>query len=85
MFATQSVTPTSGKMDARKELRLHRADEERILGPVRGHAFRRIRAMRARVRPPRARARSSRAPPRRRAHAIALGDALCGAARASVG
>ena len=30
MFATESITPTSGKMEARKELRLHRADEERI-------------------------------------------------------
>lgn len=30
MFATESITPTSGKMEARKELRLHRADEQRI-------------------------------------------------------
>jgi uncharacterized protein (DUF1778 family) len=30
MFATESITPTPGKMEARKELRLHRADEERI-------------------------------------------------------
>lgn len=30
MFATESITPTQGKMDARKELRLHRVDEERI-------------------------------------------------------
>ena len=30
MFTTASVTPTPGKMDARKELRLHRSDEERI-------------------------------------------------------
>ena len=30
MFAIESITTTPGKMDARKELRLHRADEERI-------------------------------------------------------
>jgi uncharacterized protein (DUF1778 family) len=30
MFAMPAVTPTPGKMEARKELRLHRADEERI-------------------------------------------------------
>ena len=30
MFANQKATPTSGKMEARKELRLHRTDEERI-------------------------------------------------------
>lgn len=30
MFATESIKPTPGKMEARKELRLHRADEERI-------------------------------------------------------
>lgn len=30
MFANESIAPTPGKMDARKELRLHRADEERI-------------------------------------------------------
>ncbi len=30
MFALETVTPTPGKMEARKELRLHRADEERI-------------------------------------------------------
>jgi len=30
MFAMTPATPTPGKMDARKELRLHRADEERI-------------------------------------------------------
>ena len=30
MFAIQTVTPTPGKMEARKELRMHRADEERI-------------------------------------------------------
>lgn len=30
MFATESITPPSGKMEARKELRLHRADEQRI-------------------------------------------------------
>src|SRR6056297_3336814 len=30
MFAIETVSPTPGKMDARKELRLHRADEERI-------------------------------------------------------
>jgi uncharacterized protein (DUF1778 family) len=30
MFATPKATPTPGKMEARKELRLHRADEERI-------------------------------------------------------
>jgi len=30
MFAMTSVTPTPGKMEARKEVRLHRADEERI-------------------------------------------------------
>jgi uncharacterized protein (DUF1778 family) len=30
MFAIKAVTPTSGKMEARKELRMHRHDEERI-------------------------------------------------------
>ncbi len=30
MFAIETVTPTAGKMEARKELRMHRADEERI-------------------------------------------------------
>jgi len=30
MFAIPAATPTAGKMEARKELRLHRADEERI-------------------------------------------------------
>lgn len=30
MFATDRITPTPGKMEARKEVRLHRADEERI-------------------------------------------------------
>ncbi len=30
MFAIPATTPTAGKMEARKELRLHRADEERI-------------------------------------------------------
>jgi len=30
MFAVDTVTPTPGKMEARKELRLHRADAERI-------------------------------------------------------
>jgi uncharacterized protein (DUF1778 family) len=30
MFAMTPASPTQGKMDARKELRLHRADEERI-------------------------------------------------------
>jgi uncharacterized protein (DUF1778 family) len=30
MFATESVKATPGKMEARKEVRLHRADEERI-------------------------------------------------------
>lgn len=30
MFALEKITPTPGKMEARKELRLHRADEERI-------------------------------------------------------
>ncbi|MDP1669701.1 DUF1778 domain-containing protein [Phaeovulum sp.] len=30
MFAMASVTPNPGKMEARKEVRLHRADEERI-------------------------------------------------------
>lgn len=30
MFAITSATPTPGKMEARKELRLHRTDEERI-------------------------------------------------------
>lgn len=30
MFALETVTPTQGKMEARKELRMHRADEERI-------------------------------------------------------
>jgi len=30
MFAINKATPTPGKMEARKELRMHRADEERI-------------------------------------------------------
>jgi len=30
MFTIPAATPTAGKMEARKELRLHRADEERI-------------------------------------------------------
>lgn len=30
MFAIEATTPTSGKMEARKELRMHRQDEERI-------------------------------------------------------
>lgn len=30
MFAVEKVTPTPGKMEARKELRMHRADEARI-------------------------------------------------------
>ncbi len=30
MFAIPAASPTAGKMEARKELRLHRADEERI-------------------------------------------------------
>ena len=30
MFALETVTPTPGKMESRKELRLHRADEKRI-------------------------------------------------------
>ncbi len=30
MFAMTPASPTPGKMDARKELRLHRSDEERI-------------------------------------------------------
>ena len=30
MFAIEKVTPTPGEMEARKELRMHRADEERI-------------------------------------------------------
>lgn len=30
MFAMEKATPTLGKMEARKELRMHRADEERI-------------------------------------------------------
>jgi uncharacterized protein (DUF1778 family) len=30
MFAIETVTTTQGKMEARKELRMHRADEERI-------------------------------------------------------
>lgn len=30
MFAITSATPTQGKMEARKELRMHRTDEERI-------------------------------------------------------
>jgi uncharacterized protein (DUF1778 family) len=30
MFSIDQIPPTSGKMEARKELRLHRADEERI-------------------------------------------------------
>lgn len=30
MFALESVASTPGKMEARKEVRMHRADEERI-------------------------------------------------------
>ena len=30
MFAIETATPTLGKMEARKEVRMHRADEERI-------------------------------------------------------
>lgn len=30
MFALETVTQTPGKMEARKEVRMHRADEERI-------------------------------------------------------
>ena len=30
MFALETVTPTPGKMEARKEVRMHRADEARI-------------------------------------------------------
>ncbi|NNU82174.1 DUF1778 domain-containing protein [Halovulum dunhuangense] len=30
MFAIGTVIPTPGKMEARKEVRMHRADEERI-------------------------------------------------------
>lgn len=30
MFGLETVTPTPGKMEARKEVRMHRADEERI-------------------------------------------------------
>ncbi|WP_412507240.1 DUF1778 domain-containing protein [Roseovarius sp. SYSU LYC5161] len=30
MFASETAAPTPGKMDARKELRMHRTDEERI-------------------------------------------------------
>jgi uncharacterized protein (DUF1778 family) len=30
MFAIEIATPTPGKMEARKEVRMHRADEERI-------------------------------------------------------
>ena len=30
MFAIETATPTPGKMEARKEVRMHRADEERI-------------------------------------------------------
>lgn len=30
MFAIEKATPTQGKMEARKELRMHRTDEERI-------------------------------------------------------
>ena len=30
MFAIETVTPTPGKMEARKEVRMHRTDEERI-------------------------------------------------------
>ena len=30
MFAIETTAPTPGKMEARKELRMHRADEERI-------------------------------------------------------
>ena len=30
MFAIETVSPTPGKMEARKEVRMHRRDEERI-------------------------------------------------------
>ena len=30
MFGIETVTPTPGKMEARKEVRMHRRDEERI-------------------------------------------------------
>ena len=30
MFSIETTTPTSGKMEARKEVRMHRQDEERI-------------------------------------------------------
>jgi len=30
MFVSETAMPTPGKMEARKELRMHRADEERI-------------------------------------------------------
>jgi uncharacterized protein (DUF1778 family) len=30
MFTLETVTPTPGRMEARKEVRMHRADEERI-------------------------------------------------------
>ena len=30
MFALETVTPTPSKMEARKEVRMHRVDEERI-------------------------------------------------------
>ncbi len=30
MFASERPTPTPGRMEVRKELRMHRADEERI-------------------------------------------------------
>jgi uncharacterized protein (DUF1778 family) len=30
MFAIETTAPTSGKMEARKEVRMHRADEARI-------------------------------------------------------
>ena len=30
MFAIKTATPTPGKMEARKEVRMHRAEEERI-------------------------------------------------------
>jgi hypothetical protein len=36
IFAIQTVAPTPGKMEARKELLMHRADEERIKAAAAG-------------------------------------------------
>jgi len=37
MFAIETTAPTLGKMEARKELRMHRADEERIKAAAASH------------------------------------------------